>query len=270
MDILTWLKSSGLIKHKLVNLWRLRNSLVLELNVRVEWSQIPSGLFCLQVASLCSFGAILRTWIAHIFLGWLWTVVRIYNWSVSRFVVMLLIWWFLLKLGNINFIRPQFVKVWEEFLVVSIVLKWTLQSSFKSFLIKLVLLNNTIMASEPCPLTGAERAVCRLVHCGPRPQAMLKPLPLELQVYVDKTRTKQKHRYCKKKTKQNSKVTRQVFTNQNDLGEHIHSILGQCYEIWLEDSVILAALNDCSRQSKSFLPQKWRCIRVFDLTINKL
>lgn len=33
------------------------------------------------------------------------------------------------------------------------------------------------------------------------------------------------------KTKQNSKVTRQVFTNQNDLGEHIHSILGQCYEI---------------------------------------
>uniref|UniRef100_A0AAX7TFN9 G protein signaling modulator 1b n=1 Tax=Astatotilapia calliptera TaxID=8154 RepID=A0AAX7TFN9_ASTCA len=50
------------------------------------------------------------------------------------------------------------------------------------------------MASEPCPLTGAERAVCRLVHCGPRPQAMLKPLPLELQVYVDKTRTKQKHR----------------------------------------------------------------------------
>ncbi|XP_006789052.1 G-protein-signaling modulator 1b isoform X1 [Neolamprologus brichardi] len=50
------------------------------------------------------------------------------------------------------------------------------------------------MASEPCPLTGAERAVCRLVHCGPRPQAMLKPLSLELQGYVDKTRTKQKHR----------------------------------------------------------------------------
>uniref|UniRef100_A0A8C4DEG4 G protein signaling modulator 1b n=1 Tax=Dicentrarchus labrax TaxID=13489 RepID=A0A8C4DEG4_DICLA len=50
------------------------------------------------------------------------------------------------------------------------------------------------MASEPCPLTGAERAMCRLVHHGPRPQAMLRPLHLELQVYVDKTRTKQKHR----------------------------------------------------------------------------
>ncbi|XP_014832288.1 PREDICTED: G-protein-signaling modulator 1-like [Poecilia mexicana] len=47
---------------------------------------------------------------------------------------------------------------------------------------------------EPCPLTGAERAVCRLVHHGPRPQSMLKPLRLELQVYVDKMRTKQKHR----------------------------------------------------------------------------
>lgn len=52
------------------------------------------------------------------------------------------------------------------------------------------------MASGPCPLTGAERAMCRLVHHGPRPQSMLKPLHLELQVYVDKTRTKQKHRYC--------------------------------------------------------------------------
>ncbi|XP_078478206.1 G-protein-signaling modulator 1 [Lampetra planeri] len=50
------------------------------------------------------------------------------------------------------------------------------------------------MASEPCPLSGAERAVCRLVHHGPRPQAMLRPLHLELQVYVDKTRSKQKHR----------------------------------------------------------------------------
>ncbi|XP_032395838.1 G-protein-signaling modulator 1b isoform X1 [Etheostoma spectabile] len=50
------------------------------------------------------------------------------------------------------------------------------------------------MASGPCPLTGAERAMCRLVHCGPRPQAMLRPLHLELQVYVAKTRTKQKHR----------------------------------------------------------------------------
>uniref|UniRef100_A0A7N6C0T9 G protein signaling modulator 1b n=1 Tax=Anabas testudineus TaxID=64144 RepID=A0A7N6C0T9_ANATE len=50
----------------------------------------------------------------------------------------------------------------------------------------------TVMASEPCPLTGAERAMCRLVHHGPRPQAMLRPLHLELQVYVDKTRSKQK------------------------------------------------------------------------------
>ncbi|XP_038150846.1 G-protein-signaling modulator 1b isoform X1 [Cyprinodon tularosa] len=47
---------------------------------------------------------------------------------------------------------------------------------------------------EPCPLTGAERAMCRLVHQGARPQSMLKPLRLELQVYVDKMRTKQKHR----------------------------------------------------------------------------
>ncbi|XP_077398776.1 G-protein-signaling modulator 1b isoform X1 [Vanacampus margaritifer] len=50
------------------------------------------------------------------------------------------------------------------------------------------------MASESCPLTGAEQAVCRLVHRGPRPQAMLKPLHLELQVFVDKTLGKQKHR----------------------------------------------------------------------------
>ncbi|KAM4719470.1 G-protein-signaling modulator 1b isoform 2-T2 [Anableps anableps] len=50
------------------------------------------------------------------------------------------------------------------------------------------------MAVEPCPLTGAERAVCRLVHHGARPQSMLKPLHLELQVLVDKMRTKQKHR----------------------------------------------------------------------------
>lgn len=51
------------------------------------------------------------------------------------------------------------------------------------------------MESEPCPLTGAEIAVCKLVHHGPRPQAMLRPLRLELQTYVNKTRTKQKHRY---------------------------------------------------------------------------
>ncbi|KAF0031537.1 hypothetical protein F2P81_016092 [Scophthalmus maximus] len=52
----------------------------------------------------------------------------------------------------------------------------------------------TLMASEPCPLTGAERAMCRLVHRGPRPQAVLRPLHLELQEYVDKTRTRQKPR----------------------------------------------------------------------------
>lgn len=51
------------------------------------------------------------------------------------------------------------------------------------------------MSSEPCPLTGAESAVCRLVHHGPRPQAMLKPLRLELQAYVDKIRSQQKRRY---------------------------------------------------------------------------
>uniref|UniRef100_A0A8C8DLN9 G protein signaling modulator 1b n=2 Tax=Oryzias sinensis TaxID=183150 RepID=A0A8C8DLN9_9TELE len=50
------------------------------------------------------------------------------------------------------------------------------------------------MAFESCPLTGAERAVCRLVHHGARPQSMLRPIHLELQVYVEKTRSKRKHR----------------------------------------------------------------------------
>uniref|UniRef100_A0AAQ4NWV7 G protein signaling modulator 1b n=1 Tax=Gasterosteus aculeatus aculeatus TaxID=481459 RepID=A0AAQ4NWV7_GASAC len=50
------------------------------------------------------------------------------------------------------------------------------------------------MASEPRPLTGAERAVCRLVHRGARPRAALRPLHLELRVYVEKTRSGRKHR----------------------------------------------------------------------------
>ncbi|XP_068608601.1 G-protein-signaling modulator 1b [Brachionichthys hirsutus] len=50
------------------------------------------------------------------------------------------------------------------------------------------------MASDPCPLTSAESAMCRLVHHGPRPRAMLGPLHLELQVYANKTRTRQKRR----------------------------------------------------------------------------
>uniref|UniRef100_A0A8C7WEQ4 G protein signaling modulator 1b n=1 Tax=Oncorhynchus mykiss TaxID=8022 RepID=A0A8C7WEQ4_ONCMY len=43
--------------------------------------------------------------------------------------------------------------------------------------------------ARPCA-----RAVCRLVHRGPRPQALLRPIRLELGVYVEKTCTKQKHR----------------------------------------------------------------------------
>ncbi|CAB1332774.1 unnamed protein product, partial [Coregonus sp. 'balchen'] len=50
------------------------------------------------------------------------------------------------------------------------------------------------MSSDSCHLTGAQRAVCRLVHRGPRPRALLRPIRLELGVYVDKTCTKQKHR----------------------------------------------------------------------------
>ncbi|XP_059894436.1 G-protein-signaling modulator 1b isoform X2 [Gadus macrocephalus] len=50
------------------------------------------------------------------------------------------------------------------------------------------------MALEACPLSGAERAVCRLVHQGPRPQAALKPVRIELQTYVARTRKKRKIR----------------------------------------------------------------------------
>uniref|UniRef100_A0A8C8GAE2 G protein signaling modulator 1b n=1 Tax=Oncorhynchus tshawytscha TaxID=74940 RepID=A0A8C8GAE2_ONCTS len=50
------------------------------------------------------------------------------------------------------------------------------------------------MSSDSGHLTGAQRAVCRLVHRGPRPRALLRPIRLELGVYVEKTCTKQKHR----------------------------------------------------------------------------
>ncbi|TSL28252.1 G-protein-signaling modulator 1 [Bagarius yarrelli] len=50
------------------------------------------------------------------------------------------------------------------------------------------------MCAEACPLTGAQIALCRLVHRGPRPQVTLKPLQRELDLYVKKTRTKQKQR----------------------------------------------------------------------------
>uniref|UniRef100_A0A4W5R472 G protein signaling modulator 1b n=1 Tax=Hucho hucho TaxID=62062 RepID=A0A4W5R472_9TELE len=45
------------------------------------------------------------------------------------------------------------------------------------------------MLSNSCHLTGTQSAVCRLVH-----RALLRPIRLELGVYVAKTRTKQKHR----------------------------------------------------------------------------
>lgn len=103
------------------------------------------------------------------------------------------------------------------------------------------------MASEPCPLTGAERAMCRLVHCGPRPQAMLRPLHLELQVYVDKTRTKQKHRYCLKTEKVmicDDFVSWQArFCKPNDFGEHTDFRSGQVEKIRQEDQVV--NINDC-------------------------
>lgn len=51
------------------------------------------------------------------------------------------------------------------------------------------------MSAEACPLSGAQIALCRLVHRGPRPQVTLKPLQTELELYVEKTRAKQKQRY---------------------------------------------------------------------------
>ncbi|KTF93929.1 hypothetical protein cypCar_00027049 [Cyprinus carpio] len=44
------------------------------------------------------------------------------------------------------------------------------------------------------PLSGAQIAMCRLVHHGPRPQATLRPVNQELRLYVEKTRTKPKRR----------------------------------------------------------------------------
>ncbi|XP_047665289.1 G-protein-signaling modulator 1b isoform X1 [Tachysurus fulvidraco] len=50
------------------------------------------------------------------------------------------------------------------------------------------------MSAGACPLSGAQIALCRLVHRGPRPQVTLKPLQTELELYVEKTRAKQKQR----------------------------------------------------------------------------
>ncbi|KAI4881841.1 hypothetical protein NFI96_013463 [Prochilodus magdalenae] len=50
------------------------------------------------------------------------------------------------------------------------------------------------MSAEACPLSEAQIAVCRVAHRGPRPQATLKPLRVELGLFVEKTRAKQKHR----------------------------------------------------------------------------
>lgn len=57
------------------------------------------------------------------------------------------------------------------------------------------ILDDPIMSAEACPLSGAQIALCRLVHHGPRPQVTLKPLRKELELYVEKTRAKQKQRY---------------------------------------------------------------------------
>jgi hypothetical protein len=48
--------------------------------------------------------------------------------------------------------------------------------------------------------------VCRLVHRGFRPRALLRPIRLELGVYVEKTRTKQKHRYWLKFCQQQAQM----------------------------------------------------------------
>ncbi|CAL9682054.1 unnamed protein product [Knipowitschia caucasica] len=50
------------------------------------------------------------------------------------------------------------------------------------------------MASEECPLSGAEKAVCTLVHHGPRPRSVLKPLHVELQGFVERARSRKKYR----------------------------------------------------------------------------
>lgn len=51
------------------------------------------------------------------------------------------------------------------------------------------------MSAEACPLSSAQIALCRLAHRGARPQVTLKPLRKELELYVEKTRAKQKQRY---------------------------------------------------------------------------
>lgn len=53
----------------------------------------------------------------------------------------------------------------------------------------------SVIPPDSCPLSGAEKALCRLAHSGPRPHPLLRPLQLELSLYVQKTLTKQKKRY---------------------------------------------------------------------------
>ncbi|KAG9354528.1 hypothetical protein JZ751_001238 [Albula glossodonta] len=63
----------------------------------------------------------------------------------------------------------------------------TLRSSF-------CMMSSVTPNTESRPLSGAQQAVCRLAHCGPRPRPLLRPLHLELGAYVQKTRVKQKKR----------------------------------------------------------------------------
>ncbi|XP_076867588.1 G-protein-signaling modulator 1b isoform X3 [Brachyhypopomus gauderio] len=52
-----------------------------------------------------------------------------------------------------------------------------------------------MMSTEARPLSGAQIALCRLAYRGPRPLDTLKPLQMELGIYVEKTRGKRKNRY---------------------------------------------------------------------------
>ncbi|XP_036384981.1 G-protein-signaling modulator 1b isoform X1 [Megalops cyprinoides] len=56
------------------------------------------------------------------------------------------------------------------------------------------LMSTAGVCPEPRPLSGAWHALCRLVYHGPRPRPLLRPLRLELGVYVRRTLTKQKKR----------------------------------------------------------------------------
>ncbi|KAM4696040.1 G-protein-signaling modulator 1 [Rhinophrynus dorsalis] len=53
---------------------------------------------------------------------------------------------------------------------------------------------NSGVKEDTSTLSLGEKAVCRIVYCGPRPRVLLLPLALELWLYVQKTRNMQKKR----------------------------------------------------------------------------